>query len=215
MTDEAVVLERVQSPRGELALRRRGDTYEIISNSVFLMDTSDGRSERLLAQVALANPPRRTVLIAGLGVGFTLAEVLRCADVETVTVVEIEEDIARWNGGPLAAINGRAVEDPRATVVVADFAEWIESAPQRFDAICLDVDNGPDWTVTDDNRRLYTTEHLETIRARLTDDGRLAIWSAAPAPEFVQRLESVFGEVQTYESPTVTGPPDLIWVVHA
>jgi spermidine synthase len=155
------------------------------------------------------------VLIAGLGVGFTLAEVLAVADVEAVTVVEIEEPIVRWNAGPLAPGNGRALEDPRVTVVVADFVEWIERTSQRFDAICLDVDNGPDWTVTDDNRRLYTTRHLEALRRLLTDAGRLAIWSAAPAPEFVRRLQMVFGEVRTYESPTVTGPPDLIWVVHA
>jgi spermidine synthase len=226
VTAEAVVVERVHSSRGELVLRKRGDIFQIVSNGVFLMDTADGRSEQLLAQLAIAEPatptptptpmptPMQTknVLIAGLGVGFTLAEVLRHKDIETVTVVEIEDAIVRWNRGPLAPVNDNAVDNPRVRIVVADFAAWIKETDEHFDAICLDVDNGPEWTVTDHNRRLYAAEAVQLMRSRLTDGGRLTVWSSAPAPRFERRLEALFGDVRRHVSPAATGPPDIVWV---
>jgi spermidine synthase len=209
--DEPVTIERVSSARGEVVLRRRGEVYEIVSNGTFLMDTAGGASERLLARVAIAAGARR-VLIGGLGVGFTLAEVLAAPDVESVTVVEIEDAVVRWNREPLAALNGAALDDPRVRIVVADFGSWVASCNEVFDAICLDVDNGPDWTVVDGNRALYSVETLGLLRNRLSVGGRLAVWSAAASPAFVERLRSVFDDVQTCESPAVNGPPDVVWV---
>jgi spermidine synthase len=94
--EEPVTIERVSSPRGEVVLRKRGGVYEIVSNGTFLMDTAGGASERLLARVASAGGARR-VLIGGLGVGFTLAEALAAPGVESVTVVEVEDAVVRWN----------------------------------------------------------------------------------------------------------------------
>jgi spermidine synthase len=211
VVDEPVTIERVSSARGEVVLRRRGEVYEIVSNGTFLMDTAGGASERLLARVAIAAGARR-VLIGGLGVGFTLAEVLAAPDVESVTVVEIEDAVVRWNRGPLAALNGAALDDPRVRIVVADYGSWVASCNELIDAICLDVDNGPDWTVVDGNRALYSVETLGLLRNRLSVGGRLAVWSAAASPAFVERLRSVFDDVQTCESPAVNGPPDVVWV---
>jgi spermidine synthase len=209
--DEPVTVERVSSARGEVVLRRRGDVYEIVSNGMFLMDTSSGASERLLAQVAIAGGARR-VLIGGLGVGFTLAEVLAAPDVTSVTVVEIEDAVVRWNRGPLAAVNGHALDDARVRVVVADFGAWLRSCGEVYDAICLDVDNGPGWTVVEANRALYDDGTLRLLKDRLSKAGRLAVWSAARSPGFAERLRSVFDDVQTCESPAANGPPDVVWM---
>jgi spermidine synthase len=208
---ETVEREREPSSRGELALRRRGEIFEIVSNGVFLMDTSDGTSERLLAE--LATPPAASrVLIAGLGVGFTLAAVLSRPWVRAVTVVEVEEAVVRWNSGALAGVNGHALGDPRVEVVVAEVGAWIRSCDQQFDAICLDVDNGPDWTVTENNRGLYGVDGLTVLKKRLTNAGRLGVWGAGAAPEFEHRLAEVFDVVRTYQSPAANGPPDVVWI---
>lgn len=211
MDESPTTVERVSSPRGEVALRRRGDRYEIVSNGTFLMDTSSGASERLLAQAAIAGGARR-VLVGGLGVGFTVAEALRQPQVESVTVVEIEDAVVRWNRGPLAAVNARALDDARVRVAVADLSTWLVSCNETFDAICLDVDNGPDWPVLESNRPLYGLDMLRLLKSRLATGGRLAVWSAAGSPAFVERLRSVFDDVQTYESPAANGPPDVVWV---
>ncbi|HET9186536.1 MAG TPA: hypothetical protein VFN80_01165 [Acidothermaceae bacterium] len=211
MDESPVTIAREQTPRGEVVLRQRGHTFEIVSNGTFLMDTSSGESERLLARLAVAKRARR-VLVGGLGVGFTLAEVLAQPSVESVTVVEIEDVVVRWNRGPLAQVNGGALDDPRAHVVVADFTTWLASTDETFDAICLDVDNGPDWTVVDSNQALYGVETLRLLKKRLTAGGRLAVWSAAASGEFAQRLRVVFDDVQTCESPAAHGPPDVVWL---
>lgn len=213
----AVVVERVTSPRGELVLRRRNGVVEIVSNGTFLMDSSDGRSERLLADLAVQGGARR-VLVGGLGVGFTLARVLEAADVDAVTVVEIEPAVVAWNRGLLAALNGRALDDPRVNVVVGDLGLWLRDTDLTFDAICLDVDNGPDWTVTQSNAALYTVAGLELIKSRLAPGGRLAIWSAARSPAFVRRLAAVFTEagesrLEEREVAMPRGEPDVVWLV--
>ncbi|MGH8888333.1 MAG: spermidine synthase [Acidothermaceae bacterium] len=220
VTDDVEWVERVDSPAGELALRRRGGVFEIISNGVFLMDTGDGRSERRLADLAVASSSSarsketravRRVLVAGIGVGFTLAQVLAYPDVENVTVIEIEEAIVKWNRGPLATINGRALDDPRVRVVVADLRSWLLTPGDRFDAICMDVDNGPDWTVTESNSWLYTPEALALLSSRLTDGGRLTIWSASAAVEFERLLGKCFSIVRCESIDARRGPPDVVF----
>ena len=212
--DEPVVLDRVQTPRGELVLRRRSDVFEIISNGVFAMDSADGASERLLAETALAQLAGRIglrVLVGGLGVGYTLRQVLTRPEVADVTVVEIDDAVVAWNRGPLAAINGGVLADPRVHVVLENIVDWLATSPAAFDAICLDVDNGPDWTLFESNRRLYDAETLRLLRNRLHPDGVLVVWSAAGSPWFEQRLRAVFGEVERHERPARSGAPDVIW----
>jgi spermidine synthase len=215
MTDPKAsrIVARAQGPQGELALRAVGDDYEIISNGVFLMDTRNGESERLLVQLALRDrPPRARLLIGGLGVGFSLAEALRSDLVERVTVVEIDPQIIEWNRTWLASFSHGALADPRVEIVNDDLIAWLERDREPFDAICLDIDNGPAWTVTEANERLYSSEGLALLRRRLTLYGILTLWSAAEAPGFDERLRLAFDKVEMVRVPVPRGEPDVIYV---
>lgn len=213
----AVVVERVVTPRGELVLRRAGAHYEIIHNGVFLMDTRDGASERLLVRAALdACPQRRVrVLIGGLGVGFSLDEALRHPAVTEVTVIEVEEAIIRWHATHFGPHAHTALEDPRTRVVNADLTAWLVEGADQFDAICLDVDNGPDWTVTAGNAVLYTEEGLSLLRRRLVPGGALAVWSAMAAPAFEAALRRHFVSAQVHLVEVPRGDPDHVYVARA
>jgi spermidine synthase len=210
-----VTVQRLATPRGELVLRRDGEHYEIISNGVFLMDTRGGRSERDLVRAALepcAGPAR--LLLGGLGVGFSLAEALGAPNVASVTVVEVEPAVVGWHrgGGPLAPFSAGGLADPRVTVLVADVAGWLAAGDDRYDAICLDVDNGPEWTVTPDNAALYGEAGLAALGRRLAPGGTLAVWSAAPAPAFERRLQDRYAEVGVRTVPAPRGEPDVIYL---
>lgn len=227
----ARVVSRVQGRAGELVLRERGQGYEIISNGVFLMDTSDGRSERLLVRSALeaiddglagggtapdgtAGPsPSRRILLGGLGVGFSLAEALASADVAEVVVVEWEEAVVCWNRTTTGRRTGGGVDDPRVRCEVADLVTWLRRpATDRFDAICLDVDNGPHWTLTPENAWLYTDDGLAECRARLVEGGVLSVWSAEHVPSFEERLGMHFAGVERREVPVARGAPDVVYL---
>ncbi|HEX6755112.1 MAG TPA: hypothetical protein VF109_04105 [Mycobacteriales bacterium] len=204
----SVTVERVSTPRGELVLRRDGPYYEIISNGTFLMDTRNGRSERALVSAALAEAPRPArVLIGGLGVGFSLAEALASPGVAAVTVVEIEPVVVRWNRELL----GSALDDPRVTVVVADLAEFLRAGGDPYEAVCLDVDNGPEWTVVPANAGLYSGAGLAAVDRRLAPGGTLAVWSAGEAPAFERRLRARYADVRTRRIEVPRGEPDLVW----
>lgn len=203
----SVTVERLATPRGELVLRRDGAHHEIVSNGVFLMDTRDGRSERELVRSAVRGPGAR-VLIGGLGVGFSLTAALRSPHVAAVTVVEIEPAVVRWNRQHLGTA---ALDDPRVTVVTADIAAWLASGDGEFDAVCLDVDNGPEWTVTDQNAALYDDPGLDAVDRRLAPGGTLAVWSAAAAPAFEARLRRRYRTVEVVEIPVARGEPDVVY----
>ncbi|SRR6266498_155791 len=207
-----LVLERVAGRLGELVLRRHGRDFEVISNGVFLMDTRNGVSERLLVRVALRDlrGPAR-LLIGGLGVGFSLAEALVSDLVEQVMLVEIEPAVIEWNRTHLAARSGAVLEDPRVEVVCADLVGWLGSTAERFAAICLDVDNGPGWTVAEANGRLYSQEGLELLREHLVPGGALTIWSASSVDEFASRLRRVFGRVERFTVEVPRGEPDVVY----
>jgi spermidine synthase len=207
-----LVLERVAGRLGELVLRRHGRDFEVISNGVFLMDTRNGVSERLLVRVALRDlrGPAR-LLIGGLGVGFSLAEALVSDLVEQVMLVEIEPAVIEWNRTHLAASSGAVLEDPRVEVVCADLVDWLGSTAERFAAICLDVDNGPGWTVAEANGRLYSEEGLELLREHLVPGGALTIWSASSVDEFASRLRRVFGRVERFTVEVPRGEPDVVY----
>jgi spermidine synthase len=210
----AVVVERVATPRGELVLRRAQAQYEIIHNGVFLMDTRNGASERLLVRAALdaCGQPRVRMLIGGLGVGFSLDEALRHPAVTEVAVVEVEEAIIRWHATYFGARASTARQDPRTRVVNADLTAWLVDGADRFDAICLDVDNGPDWTVAAGNAVLYTKEGLSLLRRRLVAGGVLAVWSAMAAPAFEAALRKLFVSVQVHLVEVPRGDPDHVYV---
>jgi spermidine synthase len=212
LREPPVVVERVAGRRGELVLRRDGADYEVISNGVFLMDSRDGRSERLLVRAVLDSlRPHASLLIGGLGVGFSLAEALRAHEVRQVTIVEIEPAVIAWNRGPLAGVSGGALDDPRVEVVAADLVDWLARTDRVFDAICLDVDNGPAWTVSEANRALYTTEGLELLRGRLEPAGALSVWSASAVEGFDARLRRVFERVETLTVEVPRGEPDVVY----
>ncbi|MFJ8867317.1 spermidine synthase [Streptomyces sp. NPDC102473] len=211
-----VVLDRRDGPFGEVVLRQRGDDFEIIANGCFLMDTSDGRSERLLVDAALAalpaGRPDPSVLIGGLGVGFSL---VRAADEPRwgrISVVERERAVVDWHlGGPLGRISGPALADPRTEILRADLVTHLRTTTERYDALCLDIDNGPDWTVTQDNESLYSPAGLAACRERLTPGGVLAVWSAQPSPNFGEALRNAgFHAVTTEEVAVARGVPDVV-----
>ncbi|MFE7355166.1 spermidine synthase [Streptomyces sp. NPDC057543] len=211
-----VTLDRREGPYGEVVLRERGDDFEIIANGCFLMDTSDGRSERLLIDAALAAlPAGRTapsVLIGGLGVGFSLVRAAAEPRWGRITVVEREQAIVDWHReGPLARISGAALTDPRTSILTTDLVAYLRTTTDRYDALCLDIDNGPDWTVTEDNTSLYSPAGLADCRERLAPGGVLAVWSAQPSANFEQSLRNAgFGEVRTEEIRVARGVPDVV-----
>jgi spermidine synthase len=211
----AETLDRRDGPYGEVALRRRGGTYEIIANGCFLMDTSDGRSERLLVDAALAElgpRPRPALLLGGLGVGFSLARAASRPEWSRIAVVEREQAVVSWHrDGPLAEISGAALADPRTEVVTADLVAYVHGTTETYDALCLDIDNGPDWTVTEGNDGLYDASGLAACRERLTPGGVLAVWSARPSPAFEEALRTAgFTAVRTEEIPVPRGVPDAV-----
>jgi spermidine synthase len=219
VTETVQLVERREGPYGEVALRRRGECFEIIANGCFLMDSSDGRSERLMVSAALdllAEPRGASLLIGGLGVGFSLAQA--CADPRPgrICVVEREQAVIDWHtrgSAPLRPFAGTGHSDPRAHILIDDLLRHVRTTDERYDVLCLDIDNGPGWTVTDDNRTVYGPAGLTALERVLTDRGVLSVWSAARAPEFTQRLASRFARVQTLEVPVLPGrrvEPDVV-----
>jgi spermidine synthase len=193
-----VEIARAESPRGEIVLRERRDestptVLELRVNGVFVMDTLETTTERALAQAALAlvDRPKR-VLVGGLGLGFTMHEVLADARVEACTVVEIEQSVVDWMRDGTVAHGPKMLADERVSVVVADVAVALaEAGESAYDLVLLDVDNGPGYLVHDANESLYQQPFLEA--ARRATAGVLAIWSAAEAPQLQAAMEAVFG----------------------
>ncbi|GGW87189.1 spermidine synthase [Streptomyces malachitofuscus] len=212
------VLDRREGPYGEVVLRRHGGLLQIIANGCFLMDTSDGRSERRLVDAALTALDERTahprVLIGGLGVGFSLAHAAGQSRWGGITVVEREPAIIEWHrAGPLTGLSARALADPRTKIVEADLVRYVNETSDTFDALCLDIDNGPDWTVTEDNEGLYSPAGLAACARVLKPGGVLAVWSAKPSPEFEGTLRNAgFRQVRTEEITVARGVPDVVHI---
>jgi spermidine synthase len=210
---EPEVLDRVSTPRGELVLRRVEGAFEVISNGVFLMDSRDGRSERALVRAAVArHPEARCLLVGGLGVGFSLLEAVAASGLTDIDVVEIEPVLVGWHETHLRDLTGSALHDPRVTVLQRDVRDHLRASPGRYDIVCLDVDNGPGWTVTKDNAELYSAAGLATCVEALAPGGVLAVWSAHRSPTYEQLLHEALGELDVVEVEVARGEPDVVYL---
>lgn len=207
-----MIVDRREGVNGELVLRRAGADHEVIANGTFLMDTRDGRSERALVREAVAGQHDARVLLGGLGVGFSLQEALDSPEVDEIVVCELEPAVVDWARTHLRPYGGAGLGDPRVRVVVADLADALETLEPPFDAVCLDVDNGPGWHVHERNRRLYADAGLRRVRRLLRPGGRLTVWAAAADAAFETRLGDCFDDVWTVEISVPRGPDDVVYV---
>jgi len=199
---ESSEIARAESPRGEVVLRRRSsgagaDVLELRVNGVFVMDTLETTSEIELAAQALdlVDQPA-SVLVGGLGLGFTLQRVLADPRVERAVVVEIEESLIGWMRDGTVPHGPAVLADTRASVVNADIAMAIAEARSTYDLVLLDVDNGPGYLVHERNEAVYEKQFLERCRAVLSPGGVLVVWSASAAPELLAALRTVFGAAE-------------------
>ena len=219
---ETLATAAIPGGHKELTLISHGRDFVIMLGRDELMGTRMRFSEEQLAILTLAeltaNKPR--VLIGGYGMGFTYRAALAHLPQSggSVTVAEIVPDILDWAKGPLAELTGDTLGDPRGEVVLCDVAALIDDANDgtcaKFDAILLDVDNGPDGIVRDQNSRIYTRTGLAKAREALSPQGVLAIWSAAPDHKFTQRLKDAGFDVEVREvraRPNNKGPRHTIW----
>lgn len=176
---------------GKLRLFRHGQDWEMRFGDEQLMGSWCFRSEQVLATVALRRLGDRAshVLIGGLGMGYTLAAARAALPPNaTIVVAELVPKVVTWAAGPLAHILGDYLADPRVSLVTRDVHDLIAEERGGFDAILLDVDNGPDGVISLANERLYCAWGLRSARAALRDGGVLAIWSAYRDDDFVARL---------------------------
>ncbi|MEX2476687.1 spermidine synthase [Marinobacter sp.] len=178
----------------QLRLLQRNDEFsiKIAGTTGELMNSRLHGSEDALATLAcerLADHPAPKVLIGGLGMGFTLAAALGAlGENAEVTVAELVPEVEAWNRGPLGAAAGYPVLDPRTRVQVGDVVQLIKDSPNSYDAILLDIDNGPEGLTRKENDWLYTAPGIATAQAALKQDGVLAYWSAGLDPAFTERL---------------------------
>jgi spermidine synthase len=191
-------IARHTGPRGEVVLRRRlGDgspVEELIINGAFAMDSSEDSSERLLGDLALPSGRTWRVLVGGLGLGYTVAAI-SAKDVALIDVVEIEQCLIDWAYQGLTATLAGVASDPRVRFYAADvrlvLAGLSDGPAGPWDAIVLDVDNGPDFLIHEENCALYTETGLRAAYARLTPAGTLAIWCQSAAPDLGAILERI------------------------
>ena len=179
-------------PGGDaLRLFRRGDDFMIVLDRNELMNSRMSGSEEALATLVCDRLRHRIaprLLIGGYGMGFTLRAALEVLPrAASITVAELVPEIMEWARGPMAGLTAGCLDDPRVEIAEGDVAELIEEG--TYDAILLDVDNGPDGLTRPQNDRLYSAAGLTLAKAALKPKGILAVWSAAPDAAFTRRLE--------------------------
>lgn len=186
---------------GEMQLLRRGTEFSIKLGRDQLMNSRVHGSEDALATLACAKIQGRDearILIGGLGMGFTLRAALGALGLGArIVVAELVPAVVAWNRGPLADVLGSSVSDPRVEVCEMDVAHVIRSAQSAFDAILLDVDNGPEGLTRADNDCLYDAAGLRAAHSALRPGGILGVWSAAPDEKFARRLGAAGLNVET------------------
>ena len=189
---EKIDTARIPGTDGELRLMRRGAEFSIMLGTNELMNSRLSGSEAALATLAakkieaVKNPH---VLIGGLGMGFTLRAALAVLGAKAqIVVAELVPAVVAWGRGPMAEIFGDSLSDPRVSIREVDVAEVIRSQPRKFDAILLDVDNGPEGLTRKGNDALYDSAGLRAAHAALRPRGVLAVWSSGPNAAFSKRL---------------------------
>lgn len=196
------LLDSVQVPgnSGELHLYKRGREFSIRVNGCELMNSSAHGSEDALAELAcskVADCPNPKVLIGGLGMGYTLAAALnRLGPNARVVVAELVPAVIEWNRKPLADLAGHPLQDKRVTIREADVARILKEKRCAYDAILLDIDNGPKGLTRKGNDWLYAREGLEAAFAALRAEGVLAVWSVSSERSFTRRLKQAGFEVK-------------------
>ena len=208
-----------QVPGGdELRLFRHDRDFMIVLGGNELMSTRMNGSEIALAEQTIARlgaRPRPRLLIGGYGMGFTLRATLAAlgADAEIV-LMELVPQVIAWARGPLQELTGDCLDDPRVQIVLGDVADEIRDSAGGYDAILLDVDNGPEGLTSEFNHQLYSTRGLRLARTALRTGGVLAIWSAFKDPAFAARLGKagfVVDEVTVRARINGKGPKHVIW----
>lgn len=206
-------------PGGDsLRLFRRGADYFVTLGHSELMTSRMSGSEEALADLACDRLREQTaphLLIGGYGMGFTLrAALARLGADGRVTVAELVPEIIDWARGEMAALTAGCLDDPRVALVLDDVGAVIGGATRRYDAILLDVDNGPDGLTREGNDRIYSMAGLARARAALRPGGILAIWSAAPDARFTRRLKEAgfaVDEVPVRARSNGKGGRHIIW----
>ncbi len=201
-----------------LRLFRRGSDFMIVLDRNELMSTRQHGSEVALGTMAcdrLAGHKAPHLLIGGYGMGYTLRAVLgRLGPTARVTVVELVPGIIAWARGPMAAVADGCLDDPRVTVTMGDVAAAMAQAASLYDAILLDVDNGPDGLTRAANDGIYSPRGLADAMKALRPGGVLAVWSAAPDTAFGRQLERSGFTVETLKvraRETGKGATHIIW----
>ncbi|MDQ7057170.1 MAG: hypothetical protein Q9N62_01350 [Ghiorsea sp.] len=177
----------------EMKLYRRGDEYSIKTGYSELMNSRMHSSEDVLAVLGckpFRNKPETHILIGGLGMGFTLAEALKHVhEKATVTIAELVPAVIQWNQTHLAHLAGNPLDDKRVQIYEGDVGKLIRNSAQTFDAILLDVDNGPEGLTREENGALYSPSGLKAAKTALKPRGILGVWSAFPEPRFTKRMK--------------------------
>lgn len=196
--DRPVTIAKADTAAGEVALRRRGEVVELVVNGVFAMDSAEVTSELALAEAAGPNLGR--VLVGGLGLGYTTAHLLD-AGAASVRVVELAAPLVEWARAGLTEQLGRVASDPRVELVTADIADAIAETDPGWDAILLDVDNGPSFLIHDHNARLYSPAFLAHCLRLLNPGGHLVIWCETASPDLEATLRRVAARVDLITVP--------------
>ncbi len=190
----------VAGEANEMKLYRRGDEYSIKTGYSELMNSRVHGSEDALAELGckkLAHKNSARVLIGGLGMGYTLAAALKAVGPEAeVVVAELVPAVIAWNKTHLSALAGNPLEDGRTTIHEGDVGKLIRAEAEAFDAILLDVDNGPEGLTRKENDAIYSPSGLKAGLAALRPKGVFAVWSTSPDPRFTKRLQKAGFQVE-------------------
>jgi spermidine synthase len=209
---------RVPGADIELRLMRRGEEFSMMLGQNELMNSRLSGSEEALAtltckKIEAVKCPH--LLVGGLGMGFTLRAALAVLGREArITVAELVPAVIAWARGPMAELFGNSLTDPRASIREADVVDVIKTAPSAFDAILLDVDNGPEALIRKANDALYDLNGLKAIRGALRPGGILAVWSSGPNIAFTKRLRAAdfdVNEVGVRATTKRSGAHHVIW----
>jgi spermidine synthase len=209
---------RVPGADIELRLMRRGEEFSMMLGQNELMNSRLSGSEEALATLTckkIEAVKRPHLLVGGLGMGFTLRAALAVLGREAqITVAELVPAVIAWAHGPMAELFGNSLTDPRASIREADVVDVIKTSPSAFDAILLDVDNGPEALIRKANDALYDRNGLSAIRRALRPGGILAVWSSGPNIAFTKRLRAAdfdVNEVGVRATTKRSGAHHVIW----